>query len=91
MADDIGGIVIPNEFEIAMIRTQPTINDVSDLDFVCGHQNVAGRFLTPVSGIRFHPNAHGSYAVLFWGPNRHFKYDNDQVCPVQGSIAKITV
>ena len=51
VTDNIGGIIIPDNFEIAMIRTLPTINHLLDLDFVCVHQDMAGSFFTPVAGI----------------------------------------
>ena len=58
MANDIGCLIIAQEFEIAMIRGQPAIQYLNDLNFIVGQFDETGRFLTPVAGITIYLYLH---------------------------------
>jgi len=51
MANDIGCLIIAQEFKIAMIRGQPAIQYLNGLNFIVDQSDETGRFLTPVAGI----------------------------------------
>jgi len=58
MANDIGCLIIAKNFEIAMIRRQPAVQHLDDLNFIVGHFDVARGFLAPVSGIAVYVDLH---------------------------------
>ena len=51
MANDIGCLIIAQDFKIAMIRGQPAIQYLNDLNFIVGQFDEARCFFTPISGI----------------------------------------
>ena len=62
VAHDVGGVIVAEALEVAMIRCEPAIQDVHDLDRIITHQQPAGRFLAAITGMAFDldPHNHGS-------------------------------
>ena len=62
VAYDVGGVIVAEALEVAMIRCEPAIQDVHDLDRIITHQQPAGRFLAAITGMAFDldPHNHGS-------------------------------
>jgi len=51
VANDIGCPIVAKEFKIAMIRGQPAIQHLYDLNFIVGQDDKARRFFAPISGV----------------------------------------
>ena len=60
MTKDIGSSVIPFNFEIAIILSNPSVKNVDDLDPAPVKINPAGQFLPAISRVTFNPNMHAS-------------------------------
>jgi hypothetical protein len=58
MSDDIGCVITAHNFKVAMIRGYPAIHDFFDFDFMGGHDDTTGCFLSPVAGITFYLEVH---------------------------------
>ncbi len=63
MPDDIDGLVVTSNLEIAMVGGQPAVENLDHLDFPAVEEKPPGHFLVPVSGIAFNPD--GGYLVGF--------------------------
>ena len=53
VSDDVGGVVGTKALEIAMVGSEPAIQDIHDLDRLLTYQQTAGRFLTAMPGVAF--------------------------------------
>ena len=58
LPDDVGGIVIPDELEIAVIQRQPPILDLFDRHHQGIELDAPGCFVHPVPGIAFNKDIH---------------------------------
>ena len=58
VANDIGCPIVAKEFKIAMIRGQPAIQHLYDLNFIVGQDDKARRFFAPISGITVYVDLH---------------------------------
>lgn len=58
MAHDIEVAVISHQFEVAVIRRQPAVDDVDHLDAAIVDDQRARRFLTAMAGVTFDPYRH---------------------------------
>ena len=58
LPDDVGGIIIADDLEIAVIRPYPSVLDLFDRHHQGIELDASGRFIDPVAGIALNSNFH---------------------------------
>jgi hypothetical protein len=75
LPDNVGGIVIAKDLEIAVVRPDPLVLNFHDLNHQGIEKDAAGRFIGPVSGVAFNGNFHIPDVIVLGfhiiSPQRH--------------------
>ena len=58
LPDDVGGVVVAEDLEIAVVRPYPLVLNLFDGHHQRIELDAAGRFIDPVSGIALNPDFH---------------------------------